>query len=340
MNQMYKVGPAKSLKVYPGDKVDMEVWEYHEGSSGFGTSTTGTSALINLIATAFGGVSGGGGESQMIYDGVTDAITAFGVGGGNQGSSRPAAYINYLLFDKDYNPLDMGYTVVPDVTFTKQQLSIPTLNIEEEGYVFVYLSYDNDSPNWVYFDDFKVIHTKTNVIQYNEYYPFGLQTSNSWTRESNSNNYLYNAANELNSNTGWYEMFFRGYDPAIGRMLQVDPLASMYTSHTPYHYGMNNPAFFNDPTGAMTSAEAAYLNEIRAAARRPPGGSRFRAGLNEQWSEDWVGDFANSYADPGGYGTYVEYSYYWKTGNVSQALMHLQLADHQIESLQATSEIK
>jgi plastocyanin len=25
MNQTYKIGPAKSLKVYPGDKVDMEV---------------------------------------------------------------------------------------------------------------------------------------------------------------------------------------------------------------------------------------------------------------------------------------------------------------------------
>jgi RHS repeat-associated protein len=313
MNQTYKIGPAKSLKVYPGDKIDMEVWEYHEGSSGFGTSTTGASALVNLIAAAFGGVSGGGGESQAIYDGVSDAITGFGAGGGNQGSNRPAAYINYLLFDKDYNPLDMGYTVVPDVTFTKQQLTIPTLNIEEEGYVFVYLSYDNDSPNWVYFDDFKVTHTKTNVIQSNEYYPFGLQTSSSWTRENNDNDHLYNAGNELNQNTGWYEMFFRGYDPALGRMMQVDPLASMYTSHTPYHYGLNSPARFNDPTGAVTKDEAWYLAEIRAAARRPPGGSRYRAGLNESWAEDWVGDFADSYADPGGYGTYVEYRYYWKT---------------------------
>lgn len=38
MNQTYKVGPSKSLKVFPGDKVDIEVWEYHEGTSGFDTS--------------------------------------------------------------------------------------------------------------------------------------------------------------------------------------------------------------------------------------------------------------------------------------------------------------
>jgi len=39
--------------------------------------------------------------------------------------------------------------------------------IKKEGYLFVYLSYEDDSQNWVYFDDFKVTHTKTNVIQYN-----------------------------------------------------------------------------------------------------------------------------------------------------------------------------
>lgn len=80
--------------------------------------------------------------------------------------------------------------------------------MKQEGYLFAYLSYDNDSNNWVYFDDFRVSHTPTNVIQYNEYYPFGLQTSNSWTREDSSNDYLYNGGNELNGNTGWYETFF------------------------------------------------------------------------------------------------------------------------------------
>lgn len=83
----------------------------------------------------------------------------------------------------------------------------------------------------MYFDDFKVTHTKTNVIQYNEYYPFGLQTANSWTRENASNNYLYNGGSELNANSGWYETFFRSYDAALGRFLQVDPLAHMSGGH-------------------------------------------------------------------------------------------------------------
>src|SRR5690606_28816451 len=248
MNQTYKVGPSKSVKVCPGDKVEIEVWEYHEGSSGFGATSTPLTTLVTMVSGAFGGVSGGGGESGLIYSGVNAAINAF-VPGGNLGTDRPAAYLNYILFDENYNLIDMGWKPAPAATFTQQKLSFNTINVEQEGYLFAYLSYDNDSNNWVYFDDFKVTHTPTNVIQYNEYYPFGLQTSNSWTREDSSNDYLYNGGNELNGNTGWYETFFRGYDPVLGRFLQADPLAYASSSHTPYSYAFNDPVYYNDPMG-------------------------------------------------------------------------------------------
>ena len=120
------------------------------------------------------------------------------------------------------------------------------MTITEPGYVFVYLSYENDSDNYVQFDDLHIKHTPTNVIQYNEYYPYGLQTGNSWTRDDHSNNYLYNAGNELNPVSGWYEMFYRGYDPALGRMLQVDPYAVMYASHTGYNYSVNNAVIIKE----------------------------------------------------------------------------------------------
>lgn len=248
MNQTYKIGPSKSVAVMPGDKVDIEVWEYHEGSNGFGTTGTPLTNLITSVAGAFGGVSGGAREIGSIYNGVNGALTAFGIGG-NQGDSRPAAYLNYILFDKDYKVLDAGWQLAPATTFTKQKLSFPTKDIKEQGYIFVWLSYDDASNNWVYFDDLKVAHTKTNVIQYNEYYPYGLQTSNSWTRANNKNNFLYNEGSELNQTNGWYETFFRGYDPALGRFMQVDPLATQYASITPYNYAGSNPVMFNDPMG-------------------------------------------------------------------------------------------
>jgi len=106
-----------------------------------------------------------------------------------------------------------------------------------------------------------VTHTKSNVIQYNEYYPFGLQAGTSWTRESSSNNFLYNGGNELNSSSGWYETFFRGYDPAIGRFLQVDPMAT--SEMATYQYAGNNPVLFNDPYGAAKADPTGVYGSVQ-----------------------------------------------------------------------------
>jgi RHS repeat-associated protein len=93
-------------------------------------------------------------------------------------------------------------------------------------------------------------HAKTNVVKYNEYYPFGLQTANSWTREnSTGNNFLYNGGTELNTTTQVYDLHYRNYDPVLGRMNQVDPVASKYGSVTPYNYAFNSPVVMNDPFG-------------------------------------------------------------------------------------------
>lgn len=125
------------------------------------------------------------------------------------------------------------------------------IRIKKPGYIYVYLTYENESNNYVYFDDLKVTYTKSQVVQSNNYYAFGLQTSQSWTRiDAKPNQYLYNGGSELNSTTNSYEMFFRDYDPAIARMSGVDPLADMYSGLSPYNYSANDPVFWNDPSGA------------------------------------------------------------------------------------------
>jgi RHS repeat-associated protein len=254
MNQTYKIGPAKDVAVYPGDKIDIEVWEYHEGNSGFGTTSTPIATLITNVAGVFGGVAGAPDVSGAIYNGVNSAVTGFGTGG-NQGNARPAAYLNYILFDKNYKVLNAGWQLAPLTTFTKQKLSFATINVKEAGYVFAWLSYDDDSNNWVYFDDFKVTHTKyNNVIQYNEYYAFGMQTAGSWTRENvTANNYLANGGTEFNATSMLYDLDYRNYDPVLGRMNQVDPMAGKYASLSPYNFSFNNPVSFADPNGADPS---------------------------------------------------------------------------------------
>ncbi|HRJ28612.1 MAG TPA: DUF6443 domain-containing protein [Cyclobacteriaceae bacterium] len=251
MNQSYRVGPGKSVKVFPGDVINAEVWAYYESGSGYGTTSPALSVIVNAVAAAFGGVSGGAGESGMIYNGVNAGYGGFGMGG-NQGDAVPAAYLNYILFDKNYKVLNMGWRPVTTASsWAKAKLSFDPINIKEAGYIFVYLSYENESNNWVYFDDFKVTHTKSRIVQYNEYYPFGLQTANSWTRENTTgNNFLANGGTELNQTSQLYDLDFRNYDPILGRMNGVDPMASKYSSLTPYNYSFNDPVSFNDPSGA------------------------------------------------------------------------------------------
>jgi RHS repeat-associated protein len=157
--------------------------------------------------------------------------------------------LNYLLYDKDFNILDMGFQPATGHN-VKQKIGFPTIKVKEAGYIFVYLSYESESNLYVQFDDLKITHRRTNIVQYNEYYPFGLQTAASWTRaEKVGNRFLFNAGSELSARTGWYDMPLRSYDPVIGRMLQVDPMATTYASWTGYNYALNKPTMVNDPTG-------------------------------------------------------------------------------------------
>ena len=92
---------------------------------------------------------------------------------------------------------------------------------------------------------------ETNIVQKNSYYPFGLQHDNSWSRAGRENKYQFNAASELNEETGNYETYFRQYDPAIGRFMGIDILASSFSSLTPYQFANNDPIYYNDPNGDL-----------------------------------------------------------------------------------------
>jgi len=136
----------------------------------------------------------------------------------------------------------------------------------------VYISNENATAVDVYFDDITMTYTPTNVIQYNEYYPFGMQTADSWTRTNSSNNFLYNEGSELNQTSGFYDLPFRNYDASLGRFFQVDPLSHMDNSTSPFAYAGNNPVVFNDPQGLMVSAAGLSDYQLRMMYRRDMAG--------------------------------------------------------------------
>ncbi|QQV03069.1 MULTISPECIES: DUF6443 domain-containing protein [Chryseobacterium] len=90
------------------------------------------------------------------------------------------------------------------------------------------------------------------VTDSNDYYPFGMNFVRNEEEEAHFGigsyvNYKYNGK-ELQE-TGMYDYGARFYMPDIGRWGVIDPLAEMYTRHSPYHYAVNNPMRFIDPDG-------------------------------------------------------------------------------------------
>jgi RHS repeat-associated protein len=122
---------------------------------------------------------------------------------------------------------------------------------KEESIVYMYVS--NESPTLVdvYFDDVAMTYTPGNIVQYNEYYPFQSTTQSSWTRQgAAANNFLGNSGTELNTTSNLYDLEYRNYDPVLGRMNGVDPMADKYSSLTPYNFSFNDPVTFTDANGA------------------------------------------------------------------------------------------
>ena len=73
------------------------------------------------------------------------------------------------------------------------------------------------------FDDFTVTHTKSPVIQAEDYYPFGLVASSYRRENSLEQNFLYNGKelqNDLDLN--WYDYGARMYEPSIARWNGID----------------------------------------------------------------------------------------------------------------------
>jgi RHS repeat-associated protein len=250
-NERY--GLAKSIMVMPGDVINMEVYAKYVDTNSSNWNTALTNLMTQIAANAAGVVYEGN-----TYSSSTASFPHAGLLNTSGSTGGPKAYLNYLLFDKEFNFVTGGFkrlSATPKETgqdVAHERLFFDNLVITEAGYLYVYLSNENETPVEVFFDDFTVEHIKSPVVQADNYYAFGL-AFNSYSRENSvSNKHLYNGfeiQDELD--LGWYDYLTRQYDPTIGRFFSIDPAGELMRRHSPYNYAFNNPVIFIDPDGMM-----------------------------------------------------------------------------------------
>lgn len=258
------VGPAISIKVDRGDKVDIESYAQYVGYTGDGSKVAGN-ALLGAVASAFTPIN----ATAEVVQQIIDQFAAAGVGATSPGAEEdaPAAFLTFLLFDKDFNPVALldggagfdGVTTNADGAFEK--LEIPTVEITESGYMYIYVSNEDVANVNVHFDDLRITHTKSKIVQMDDYYPFGL-TFNSFKREDGKvNDFLYNGKEMQDElDIGWMDYGARMYDAAIGRFNHIDPMADSRNWLSPYNYVQNNPIMRIDPNGMLDDDYKIHAN--------------------------------------------------------------------------------
>ncbi|MFC4231489.1 DUF6443 domain-containing protein [Parasediminibacterium paludis] len=301
-NKLYKLNAANggdriglgiTLKVMAGDKIDIygkSFWkDYNTGGNNSNNNLAPPSIITGLLNTSNNGTHIGENyvlqnqinQYQLSYYSILNSFLLYSSGRVPYyytTTQKPKAFINYIVFDEQYNYVTGNASAVGEVNTVKDHNSIDAvlqgIVIPKNGYIYVFCS--NESPVDVFFDNLQVIHTPGPLLEETHYYPFGLTMSGISAKAANSigNKLKYNGkelqSEEFTDGSGLdvYDYNARMQDPQIGKFLQIDPHAGSYFSQSPYTYVKNNPIIGTDPTGMDVYLEGEAAQESFKALQR------------------------------------------------------------------------
>ncbi len=107
------------------------------------------------------------------------------------------------------------------------------------------------------------------IVEENNYYPFGLKHKRYNTAINGTHHKYMFGGKELqdeivgSSSFEVYDFGARNYDPAIGRFIQVDPLAAEYVYNGTYNFAENNVIQFNELEGLENGIPNFYMDHGR-----------------------------------------------------------------------------
>ncbi len=299
-----KVGPSLVLKVMAGDQVQISTYAFY--NSPVQQPAGGTNLLSDILSVLAGSVVNNSGGKLLAVDvpNVSSALNPnvfnFLSNGRSYDSTKPKAYLNWILFDNQFNYVSSNSGVQQVLPGSSRQvLSAPLQTMARNGYLYVYVS--NESPQDVYFDQLTVKHYTGPLTQEQSYYPFGLQMAGISDKAllKQTTAYKYDGGVELEEDGGlnYYNTFYRKYDPQIGRFTGVDMLSEKAYGLSNYHYGSNSPAIFNDPLGALDEKPVISIDEEESPTfDGGHSGITSNGGSSGSGTFSDLGDFTGAYA--------------------------------------------
>ncbi len=257
-------GTSILLKVMAGDQVNLQAFNYYEGYDSAQDTPLSPGAVLQSIVTTLTGGAGGLEDGESHDPGIVPKMFTVGnyagfdnIVQGITDSSRPRAYLNYVLFDNRMKLVAEGsgsFQVNGDGQWGVIGTNGTPLVMPENGYIGIYTV--NGTKGDVWFDQIEVKVKRGQLKEENHYYPFGLPMGHMGSaaagmtenrRKYQSNEYIKDAG--LN----WMDFNFRQYDPQIGRFNSVDPLAGSTDMVSPYAAMGNAPEGKIDPEGMKYS---------------------------------------------------------------------------------------
>ncbi len=265
-----RIGPSLVLKVMAGDTISIGARAFYKTMAApKDNSKQPVADMAAALVRAFGGIGenkagkeafGAPGQAPPFTDRfINDQYQRMKERdpGRSKHDNRPKAYLNFALFDDQFNLVEenSGVRQVQHQPDQLQTLARDKMVIRKGGFLYVYTS--NETPQDVYFDNVTVTSAPGPLLEETHYYPFGLTMSAISTAATGSlvNRHLYNGKElqqkEFSTGAGleWYDYGARMYEPQIGRWHAIDPMSEEYRKWTPYNYTMNNPLRYIDPDG-------------------------------------------------------------------------------------------
>lgn len=243
------IGVGLYRRVHPGDVIEAEVFVKYANFDADNVNIV--PGIANFLKQSFGDVTAIDGAS--IFNSLDDP--SFGIGVWSKlDDQQPRLFLNYLLFDANGKLLAFDFDQVSSQAeilegselAPHERLSLESIKIEREGFIYIYVSNESNQNLEAYFDDLKIHHAYSNIVAGGDYYPYGLPIPDRTIDREDFRFGFQGGFSERDKETGWNSFKLRNYDPVIGRWLSDDPKRAGFS---PYAGFDNNPIRMVDPDG-------------------------------------------------------------------------------------------